>query len=565
MNIRVVGCALALAMSAGWAVGQVTNVTGRIRYTARTGLEADAGSNALRPSRGVKVELWDHNADGTHVKIGETWTDDTGNYTFTGVSTAETDTTPPDTAGVFDPFVVVAADSRPMGGGAGQVKSAYRVAAVGPNNTTPGAVHTVNTDSLINPGGPVSIDLDMDTSTASRRAFSVFDAMTAAARNHSYLPGTVNNTITAVFPKTAGTSFYNGTLLHILEGDRHDWDVVGHEYGHFLSSLYGMENNPGGGHSSRNNLRFSRAAGGDDLPGSNILNRQQADRLAWGEGWASYFGISANILEGTPALNIQRAGDTIYNDNDDGDGTTQGLRYGIESRHVGGRPSRGEDNEASVSRILLDLADFENDADDHDRVSIGYSNLHSILDTANVTSMTECWSALAAQPGVGNDDLIDYGAIFMRHNAASTPDISSVHGDVYGIFDPAPAFTWTDPTGGQTSTGFGTSLFHDFKIIIMDSAFTIVHDSGWLGDVNTYTPGALTWLALVATNQSENMKWVVASRETTNEVPPGGGAAFSYTSGGYWSDALSFYVIPAPGAAALLGLAGLLATRRRRG
>jgi hypothetical protein len=552
-----------LAGTAATARGGTGLISGKIQYTGRTGLEADAGSYKEFASRNVKVEIWDKNSDGTDVLIGSGVTDSDGNYSII-VPLADTDTTPPDTANVIDPYVKVYTTTPDRTPGYLTVRKAGpRVGTLEPVLGDIWDHSTAHTDNMA--VATINHTFGQGTANSVDRAFAVYDSFQDVVNHHLGLPGSAAGHIDVSYPTPMSTSNFSSGHLHILEGDRYDWDVNGHEYGHYVSSLYGMEDSPGGKHSSRNNLRFSRGAGGDDL--GSVLSRDRADKLAWGEGWATYFGISGNIDEGVDGLDVQRAGDTIYNDNDDANGTGQGLRYGIESRHVGATPSRGEDNEASVSRILLDLADTTNDADDHDRVSLGFGTLHALLDTNNVTSMTGLWSALEGQAGVTGNDLIDYGAIFMRHNAASTPSITSVHGDVFDPTAPGtPTFGWSVPLGGQTSTGFATALFHDFKLIVVDSLGASVFDSGWLGDVTTYSPMTsmpLAWVTLLANNQEENLRWVVASRETTTETDTGG-STFSYTSGGYWSDALSFYVIPAPSGVAALGLLALGAARRRR-
>ena len=127
-----------------------------------------------------------------------------------------------------------------------------------------------------------------------------------------------NNENTAAFPTGLNTSQFGNGILHFLTGDRYDWDVVSHEFGHYAASRHGISNSLGGPHSATQNLRWERA----------LLTRQQADRLAWSEGWATFFGTSSQLEQNVAALGIQRAGDSIYDDNQDerngGDGITRG-------------------------------------------------------------------------------------------------------------------------------------------------------------------------------------------------------------------------------------------------
>ncbi len=296
------------------------------------------------------------------------------------------------------------------------------------------------------------------------------------------------------------------------------------------------------------NLRYSRLD----------LSREQANGLAWSEGWATYFGISGQQALGSAALGIQRVGDTIYNDNNDANGVTQGTnRYGIEDKAVGGRPSRGEDNEASVSRILLDLNDATNDAADRDRVTMGDHAVWNVIRNNNTDTLSKFWNALITQPGTTNSKRIDYGAIFQAHNVSPQPDVLSVpNGTDFPEFDlNQPTFKWAIPKGGTQAGGFNNNLLNEFGLLFINTADAIVWDTGLLGNVTQFTPNPLDWFNL--TSLSDLYAWVVYGGMTTG----------AYTSGYYWSDALYFTVgfnIPEPASIALLVMGALLMTGQRR-
>jgi hypothetical protein len=262
----------------------------------------------------------------------------------------------------------------------------------------------------------------------------------------------------------------------------------------------------------------------------------------------------------------------IYHDNNDTDGRSiaTGVRYGIEDASIGGRPSRGEDNEASVARILLDLTDATNDGTDRDRVTLGLTDEHS-ADTAwlkitkPVDTLDKFWDALTDT--ASNRETVDYGAIFQAHNVSPQPDAASVTGTV-SFADEPPTFRWTIPTGGTAAAGFANPLLNNFGVKIFTDSFAFeMHDSGFLGNVTEWTPGFFTWSSL--TSFPGDYHWVVyGAAQTVETVRDGSGATYDYDTGPYWSDAVDYTVagvIPEPSALALAAtaLAGTIFLRRR--
>lgn len=557
---------LAFAACAGLGAplcAQVIDVNGTIKYTGRSGAENAAGVYATFFSRGVKVELWDKNVGGPDVLIDTTWTADDGTYSFASASGVETDPAPGDASPWADPYIKIIASTRPQLPTAGGLKSAFNFrrppgTVAQENGGNAGGIYFFDTPEAQNAQGFANIDHTFGQNGDTDRAFSAFDGMLAASRYAGTLPGWTNHTVDSIYPTLQSTSNFSAGNMHILAGDRYDWDVNNHEFGHYVQSRLNLANSPGGPHSSLKNLRFSRAAGGSD--GGNTLNRRSADRLAFGEGTATYFGLLAQAKTNAAVLGVQRAGDTIYHDNDDTDAITQGLRYGIEDRATGNRPARGEDNEASVARILWDLQDSTNDAADNDTVSLGDEFVHQKWVAATDKTLNGFWDALIIT--ANNQEKVAYGSIFQAHNAASTPT-GPGNLSAHANNGPAPNFTWSVPDGGDQV--FNIRLFHDFKVKIMDAAFGNLFESDWLGNVTNWTPAAGDWDTIKAAQGLK--RWVVISREKTTEAADftmPGGANFDYETGDYWGSARLFNVVPAPGVLALVGLGVLAASRRKR-
>jgi hypothetical protein len=78
------------------------------------------------------------------------------------------------------------------------------------------------------------------------------------------------------------------------------------------------------------------------------LTKDEALRLAWGEGWPTYFAITAQIEMGMASFRIPNVGDTKCSDTED-------VQLELDLASSDGDGSLGEDNEVSVMRVLYDL------------------------------------------------------------------------------------------------------------------------------------------------------------------------------------------------------------------
>ncbi len=243
------------------------------------------------------------------------------------------------------------------------------------------------------------IDLTANNTDDNNTAFSVQAALVPINQYVQRVRGSRLPDITVVFPTTEFTSLFDGTKLHILQLDRFDWDVIGHEYGHYAMSRFGIENNPGGEHSLGENL-------------GERLGKDEGTRLAWGEGWPSYFAVSLQQVLDVTAQNIPNAGDTLYQDTED-----TMIAYDLES--TDGAPDSGEDAEISVQRSLWDVYDATNDAGD-EGVAYGDSRIMDTLIAASTKTVSEAFQALAAGQTVSQTAQL--GCIFSEHKDLARAD-----------------------------------------------------------------------------------------------------------------------------------------------
>ncbi len=334
--------------------------------------------------------------------------------------------------------------------------------------------------------------------------------------------------------------------MHVLKLDAFDWDVILHEYGHYLAhidevdSREGIPSTPAGTAHSFGVSNINAAHGGK-LGGVH---------LAWSEGLATYLGIAAQHVN--PAahnlpMNMANVGDTRYTDTED-----QSFYIDLESLDANGANDRGqgEGDELPIARILWDLADGTGGSETYDRLTLGHAGLYDDLNNdipgfdniAGLDRIEEVWDYYFA--GNNDRDRTDYGAIFEEHGISPHPVGDSPINVTLMTDAPPPNFDWERRNNNANDL---------FQLIVFDGTLSQrVLDIAITGDVNTYTLTNSEWNTLRSMTGGP-FNFVIAGVDTTE-----------FTTGTYWSDAYSFSVIPEPGAFALASLAVALCLLRRR-
>ena len=206
-----------------------------------------------------------------------------------------------------------------------------------------------------------------------------------------YKPDAVN------YPSIDDSSFYNSIFnsITLADGDYKEWDVILHEYGHCVAQKIGIDDSPGGAHSSYENLTI------------RYQNKSKGIRLEWSEGWATYFSISAQLYRNAASLNIPGVGNTCY------DPTANEIENNSSE-------ALGEANERAVSRILLDLAD-NTPSEIRDNVSLGYQAVWNIAKNSGCTTLSECIAAAYSYMGKTIENYSNIGKLLSDQNVAAEP------------------------------------------------------------------------------------------------------------------------------------------------
>ncbi|CAG0979794.1 hypothetical protein PHYC_01703 [Phycisphaerales bacterium] len=527
MKPRYAALIIALAGGYGTAFGQA--FAGRVNWMDGAGLEHAA--------RRVKVEVWGlvPNADGDFINthLATTMTDQNGDYLATA-------------SGGVAHWLMVYPD-----GPAGTV--VLDVATSDPTPVFGGA------------GGPMVIGNSSDA----ERSFAVYDALyTGYYFGTQARPGPPAPLLTR-FPWTgspATSHFSPGAgQIRVLSDDRWDWDVLLHEYSHYIGEADDLDDSPGGRHF------FGVTNIGQADPRLPLRDKAAGTRLAWGEGLGNFLGVAMQqVNTGATGQNMPvgmaNIGDDHYQDTID-----LAIDFSLESHFGSGEGGEGE--EVSVARILWDIADPSGGADGaKDRVSKGFVELYEILDTS-VTSpaggprqLQNVWNYFT---GGGQPDSVraDFGAIFEEYGVSPRPVGGMVGGSV--MFDaPAPTFDWTPQNNGANET---------FGLIIFDDAWNRLLTISVPGvDATSYTLSGAEWatLSTLTAGGPEDFKFIVNGWDLLSPtyefyltMGVGGGpvdanGAF-FATGGYWSDVYGFTVVPTPGSLALGACAAAMLRRRR--
>lgn len=451
-------------------------------------LYEDVAGNT-HPSRGIRVELYD-----LGVLIGTTSADLDGNYSFAASPN-------PNTADLK--FI-----ARHNGG------------YVTSDGTLTGA-WSAGVPLFAAPGG-----YTIPNTHTGFRAFMVADALYTSYYFANQQRPVATAAVALQYPDSGSFFTPADQRIHLLDDDRGDWDVINHEYGHYLSHLDTLDQSPGGSHSF----------GVSNIPG---LGKQSGVRLAWGEALGTYIGLaSQNVDKAGQNLpnNIAVAGDQNYTDTIDST-----LDVGIEA--ISGAVNAGEGDEASVARILWDLGD--NPVGDDDPITIGLGNLYQTMrGIGGLDQLDDVWDHYFAISG--DASRAQFGEIFETH-AVSPHPTGGVIGGVFDDTSPPLTFTWERRNNNANDT---------FQLLIFDATMmNRILDIAVAGDVTDYTLSQAEWDTLLAMPQL--FSFVVAGSDTDG-----------FATGPYWSGAYQFTVIPGPGVTGLLvslGLVGMTKRRRDRG
>ncbi|MEU7004642.1 GDSL-type esterase/lipase family protein [Nonomuraea sp. NPDC046570] len=374
----------------------------------------------------------------------------------------------------------------------GSVNDPYYVAS-GPYTWSPGNAYS-------------GVNTDIANTTDTGRSFALLDALrTVGAHYQAIRRSDWQSKLLVTYPGTKSEA--GGGVISIAgsslicpgarcDEDAFDWTILAHESGHVVAKAGGFDSSPGGDH------------GICDSAWRIGTTKQDALRLAWSEGWASFYGLKALQAQGVPA-GIPDYSPTVYYDGLSAppDPPTALYFYDIETAGAGGTGAKacappGEDSELTVQRALWDLYDSRVDADSGETAAWGSMNdIITKLTAGAPTTFSAAYQTLSS------------GRSWADRKAGQT--VLAAHGMgprtvTVGSGSP-PTFSWS-PAGGSA-----THPNDSFDVQFVDPGSGQVIKSVTVA-ATTYTPTLEIWNQIVIGRTGVAVQ--VAGRQT--EAPATG-------------------------------------------
>lgn len=318
------------------------------------------------------------------------------------------------------------------------------------------------------------------TNTDVAKSFYVMQALNEGINYVTSIDSSETYLASAVFPTLSLTgTCYALKGMYILSDDYCDWDVILHEFGHYIADTINIENSPGGDHSSSQDLLNTQSS------------KSKAIRLAWSEGWATYLSIASQrylSLGGIPNVGDYNYTDTI-------DST---LNYSIRT------PSAiGEANERDVSYMLIMLTDYFDSKNGVD----GYKYIWNTAKSAGCESFSEFYNALVGKSENNNYTTMNQIGQYAQ-NAKISPTVSCTNNNSTAC----PTFTIN--TIGNSNFDYSYSLHFATSSLtnqlnispISGASYTLSPDQ--LNLLMTTYPNGFVWWASVDCTSSPN-HWIV--------------------------------------------------------
>jgi len=243
--------------------------------------------------------------------------------------------------------------------------------------------------------GPLEIIAKDDGTLPPFSGFEIYEAVNHGQIYMNSLGEALGQATVRVDRKSRFVIRYGGShrtrvkrYIELAPSDCRDWDVIHHEYGHFVQALKGTADSPGGPHFLGEDLCGRQVWPGYDPRGRS--HKGMATALAWGEGWASFFAVMLQAELQLDTLGISDVGDEWFANWHPMD-RRYDLEISLEER--GAVDATGEGDEVAIARVLWDLYDTRDDDLDQG-VSLTATELWQATKMAIPKSFSGFWQEL---------------------------------------------------------------------------------------------------------------------------------------------------------------------------
>jgi hypothetical protein len=355
--------------------GETLYINGTVTWGATNG--------AKKPARFLEVDLCDKEISNTYTTLATTNTSATGSFSFT-VDNA---------TGIFEngyDISIKAKAKSPYGNVCSDLQTTYFYVDCGDN-----------IKSNISGLGVAQVKSIFSNSVY------LLDSFVTGANYVKEMSGVTMPCIHVTYPHTdLMQDFYYPSCIQITEESFDSWDTVLHEYGHYVADYFDILPYVKMAHDQNQNL-ISYLQIDDSIPTLALNPKMHGCELAWQEGWATYFCVSAQIHQNAKSLNIPDIGDTLFYGNS------------IEiNMNTNNRWSKGEGHEFAIARALWDMADIQGstyEATDNDPINLGFQAVWDLVMNSEAISFSAFMQYFYTQYSKTSYVYLNVGSILADH------------------------------------------------------------------------------------------------------------------------------------------------------
>ena len=354
-------------------------------------------------------------------------------------------------------------------------------------------------------GITVTHNMTIPNSSNAGKAFSIYQAINMVGNYVDSLSNTSYNSVTVKFPRDDGkvSAYYDEEqIIKLNDSDAFDWDVVQHEYAHHIQFQFDITRSQGGAHSSRVNLAEVRQ------------NKGTANYLAWGEGWATFFAISAQKYAYASTLGIPYVGDVYYTDTD----SDYTICNDLENCSFGSSPTEqtlcklGEANELVVAAVLWDVLDLSNES--YDNVRLSQTKIWNIIVNNHCYTLEHFINNVNADTSISTSVKLNIGNILSEFWVSVKLYSPNMMGGI-------PMFTWDLQSAAPSYPN------NKFRLVFYDISYNLILRTDYI----TYEGDSSSFSLIISASQWDTIRQsssnVLCFVETYQSDPPESGPFYS--------------------------------------
>jgi hypothetical protein len=417
------------------------SLTGTISYDYADGSYFASGApyankSQVTPARDIEVEILDASKTSCSTSVlSYVYTSDTGTYTSAMLPSGQKHVCVKILAATNYSEVIPYSRQTRAAAANGTLASdnsdAYATKALGPKRLAGSGATTFNWKPT-GVNDPIDQALDVANAVLTGAQWLVLYGLTPKF-THILYPTPASVVTTSFTPSK--------DLANINQDDAFDWGVLLHEYGHFVAAFLSIDNTT--------SVKTSQHLFTDNLTNTEA-NKSQGLAISWNEGFADFFSQMVQRAMDTASLGLDDVGANPPIYIDQLPHTTSTLRLDVAGDDPGGE-SYGEDNEASVARVLWAIyqKDYATPSGSVAMVRL----LVSVMPLNDDRDLSHAVDALLTQHGAA-PWVPDVGASSTNATAPSSVDESTsatIYGRILSIQNVAPTIVKSDVASSGSS------------------------------------------------------------------------------------------------------------------